>query len=71
MFMPTLTKLNLPGPKARAILERDRHVVSPSYVREHELVLEPRQRQTNVHPRTQLRCVDTDFTRSLGSVIRG
>jgi len=40
MFTPTFTKLNLPGPKARAILERDRHVVSPSYVREHELVLD-------------------------------
>ena len=29
---------------------------------EHELVLDPRHRQPDVHPGTQLRCVDADFT---------
>ena len=29
----------LPGPKARALIERDRKVVSPSYVRDYEFVM--------------------------------
>ncbi len=28
-----MQQLNLPGPKARAIVERDRAVISPSYPR--------------------------------------
>ena len=32
-------KSTLPGPKARALIERDRKVVSPSYVRDYEFVM--------------------------------
>ena len=32
-------KTELPGPKARALIERDRKVVSPSYVRDYEFVI--------------------------------
>lgn len=32
--------LNLPGPKAKAILERDRKVISPSYVRDYPFVMD-------------------------------
>ena len=28
-----MNKLNLPGPKAKALIERDRKVISPSYPR--------------------------------------
>lgn len=35
----TTLKTCLPGPKARALIERDRHVVSPSYVRDYEFVM--------------------------------
>src|SRR5512138_366142 len=35
----TLPKTSLPGPKARALIERDRKVVSPSYVRDYEFVM--------------------------------
>jgi hypothetical protein len=38
---------------------------------EHEVVIHPRHRQTDVHPRTQLRCVDADLTRLPGGIIRG
>src|ERR671914_1900277 len=31
--------MNLPGPKARAIIERDARVVSPSYTRDYPLVI--------------------------------
>ena len=33
-------KTALPGPRARAIIERDRAVVSPSYTRGYPLVIE-------------------------------
>jgi 4-aminobutyrate aminotransferase len=36
---PSIT-LPLPGPKARAIVERDRKVTSPSYIKEYPLVVE-------------------------------
>ncbi|HEV7714391.1 MAG TPA: aminotransferase class III-fold pyridoxal phosphate-dependent enzyme, partial [Steroidobacteraceae bacterium] len=32
-------KNSLPGPKARALIARDRKVVSPSYVRDYEFVM--------------------------------
>src|ERR1700729_2470120 len=32
-------KTRLPGPKARALIERDRKVVSPSYVRDYPFVM--------------------------------
>jgi len=32
-------KTRLPGPKARALIERDREVVSPSYVRDYPFVM--------------------------------
>ena len=32
-------KTSLPGPKAKALIERDRHVVSPSYTRDYPLVI--------------------------------
>jgi 4-aminobutyrate aminotransferase len=35
----THTKKHLPGPKARALIERDRAVVSPSYVRDYPFVM--------------------------------
>jgi 4-aminobutyrate aminotransferase len=35
----TSSKKVLPGPKARALIERDRLVVSPSYVRDYEFVM--------------------------------
>ena len=35
----THLKSGLPGPKARALIERDRKVVSPSYVRDYEFVM--------------------------------
>jgi 4-aminobutyrate aminotransferase len=35
----TSRKNALPGPKARALIERDRKVVSPSYVRDYEFVM--------------------------------
>jgi 4-aminobutyrate aminotransferase len=35
----TSPKKALPGPKARALIERDRQVVSPSYVRDYEFVM--------------------------------
>jgi 4-aminobutyrate aminotransferase len=35
----TSPKKTLPGPKARALIERDRQVVSPSYVRDYEFVM--------------------------------
>jgi 4-aminobutyrate aminotransferase len=35
----TSAKKTLPGPKARALIERDRQVVSPSYVRDYEFVM--------------------------------
>lgn len=43
--MSTLTttvphiKTSLPGPRAKAIIDRDRHVVSPSYTRDYPLVI--------------------------------
>jgi 4-aminobutyrate aminotransferase len=35
----THRNITLPGPKARALIERDRKVVSPSYVRDYEFVM--------------------------------
>jgi 4-aminobutyrate aminotransferase len=35
----THLKTTLPGPRARALIERDRKVVSPSYVRDYEFVM--------------------------------
>jgi 4-aminobutyrate aminotransferase len=35
-----ITASSLPGPKARALIERDRAVVSPSYVRDYPFVME-------------------------------
>jgi 4-aminobutyrate aminotransferase len=35
----THTKTQLPGPKARALIERDRQVVSPSYGRDYQFVM--------------------------------
>ena len=32
--------LNLPGPKARAVVERDRAVISPSYPRDYPFVMD-------------------------------
>ena len=39
---PDLPSINgpLPGPRARAVIERDRRVVSPSYTRSYPLVAE-------------------------------
>src|SRR3954464_6721248 len=39
MRVPAI-KTSLPGPRARAIIERDRQVVSPSYPRGYPLVIE-------------------------------
>ena len=39
MMASTLVRLAVPGPQAQAILLRDQQVVSPSYAREHPLVL--------------------------------
>ena len=39
MIVP-LIKTALPGPRAKAIVERDRAVVSPSYTRGYPLVIE-------------------------------
>ena len=33
-------KASLPGPKARALIERDKQVVSPSYVRDYPFVIQ-------------------------------
>jgi hypothetical protein len=41
----TMTRLNVPGPKARAILERDRKVVSHAYGRVADLVMDHGLRQ--------------------------
>jgi 4-aminobutyrate aminotransferase len=38
MQVPNL-KTPLPGPKAKALIDRDRHVVSPSYTRDYPLVM--------------------------------
>src|SRR6185295_16778741 len=38
--MVPLIKTSLPGPRARALIERDRSVVSPSYTRGYPLVVE-------------------------------
>src|SRR5215475_10436508 len=35
-----LIKTELPGPRARALLERDRHAISPSYTRGYPLVIQ-------------------------------
>ncbi len=35
-----MTKLNLPGPKARALIERDHKVISPSYPRGYPFVMD-------------------------------
>ena len=32
--------MNLPGPKAKAIIERDQSVISPSYARAYEFVMD-------------------------------
>jgi 4-aminobutyrate aminotransferase len=32
--------MRLPGPKAKAIIERDRRVISPSYPRSHPFVMD-------------------------------
>ncbi len=40
MISRAITRLNVPGPKARAILERDRKVVSPAYGRVADLVMD-------------------------------
>jgi 4-aminobutyrate aminotransferase len=37
---PKITRPTLPGPKARALIERDRAVVSPSYVRDYPFVMD-------------------------------
>jgi len=40
MMSREITRLNVPGPKARAILERDRKVVSPAYGRVADFVMD-------------------------------
>src|SRR6266481_796597 len=39
-MLPKITSTSLPGPKARAVIERDNKVISPSYTRSYPLVAE-------------------------------
>ena len=39
MMVKTVERLNVPGPKARAVIERDKQVVAPAYGRVADLVM--------------------------------
>ncbi|OUC09206.1 4-aminobutyrate aminotransferase, partial [Litorilinea aerophila] len=39
MLLNSITRLNVPGPEARAFIARDHRVISPSYGREHPFVM--------------------------------